>query len=243
MATANWSLEKFRGEVLGKSGAGLSRTNRFEVIITPPAKLAARFNDSYLSSLYVEQATIPSLNLGTKSLKIFGPSYQRPFSSEYGGEGISITFHVDRNMKIRKFFEEWMHVIVDPNSFTVGYQEEYIADVFIRQLDEQNNVTHEIKLIEAFPRSMNMMELNNSSNSQTHRLNILFAYRYWVDTEYDKKQATARPRNVKNPQVPVVENKTPAKTTDRLKNVTPTGQYSPGTTNEDMAFGVNGLSG
>ena len=234
MAVSNWNLEKFRSEVL--SGAGLARTNRFEVVITPPAKLANKFNESFLSSLYVEQASIPNLGVVTKQLKIFGPSYQRPVSSEYGGEGISLTFHVDRNMAIRKFFEDWIHIIVDPDTFTVGYQMDYISDVYIKQLDEQDNVTHEILLKEAFPRNINIMELNNGSSNQTHRLNVLFAYRNWVNTSR-QKQELPLPRNIVNPQVPVVEVK------ERMKNVTPTGQYDPGTTNEDMAFGINGLSG
>jgi hypothetical protein len=244
MASSNWNLSKFRSEVL--SGAGLSRTNRFEVVITPPPKLASSFSESYLSSLYVEQASLPLLNLTVKPLKIFGPSYQRPISSEYGGEGISLTFHVDREMKVRKFFENWMHIIVDPDTFTVGYQSDYIADVYIKQLDEQDNVTYEVKLIEAFPRSMNMLELNNGSTNQTHRLNIIFAYRNWINTSR-QVQAQPLPRNVVNPQVPVVETDTRLRndiiTNYRLKNVLPTGQNDPGTTNEDMAFGINGLSG
>ena len=76
-----------------------------------------------------------------KPFKIFGPTYQRPITSEYGGEGMPITFHVDRDMRIRRFFEDWMHLIVDPVRFTVGYQENYISDIFIRQLDEQNTRT------------------------------------------------------------------------------------------------------
>lgn len=231
---SNWNLEKFRSEVLG--GAGLARTNRFEVVITPPAKLAGKLDDSYLSSLYVEQASIPGINISTKSFKIFGPSYQRPISSEYGGEGLSITFHVDRDMKVRRFFEDWIHVIVDPDTFTVGYQADYISDVRIKQLNEQDNVTYDILLKEAFPRSINVMELSNSSDNQTHRLNVLFAYRYWVNVDRPIQEVSI-PRNIVNPQVPVVE------TDRRLKNVTPTGQYDPSTTNEDMAFGITGASG
>ena len=235
MAKSNFNLDKFRSEVL--SGSGLARTNRFEVTIAPPVSLAGSYNVSELASLYVEQASIPNLSINTKSLRIFGPAYQRPMSSEYGGEGISMTFHVDQKMMIRRFFEDWMHQIVDPVKFTVNYQENYITDLLIKQLDEQDNVVYEVKLIEAFPRSINLMELNNSSSNQTHRLNVLFAYRYWYNTAIERTNPVPLPRNVKNPQVPVVETQT------RLKNVTPTGQFDPGTTNEDMAFGVNGLSG
>ncbi len=200
---ANYSLERFRSEIL--DGAGLARNNRFEVIITPPNGLSGRGPESELASLYVEQASVPLLNIFAKPFKIFGPTYQRPITSEYGGEGMPITFHVDRNMRIRRFFEDWMHLIVDPVRFTVGYQENYISDIFIRQLDEQNNVTNEIKLIEAFPRNINLMDLNNNSSNQTHRLNVLFAYRYWVNTARTTPTPVSIPRVVLNPQVPTID--------------------------------------
>ena len=200
---ANYSLERFRSEVL--DGAGLARNNRFEVIIAPPKGLADRGPESALASLYVEQASVPLLNIFAKPFKIFGPTYQRPITSEYGGEGMPITFHVDRDMRIRRFFEDWMHLIVDPVRFTVGYQEDYISDIFIRQLDEQNNITNEIKLIEAFPRNINLMDLNNNSSNQTHRLNVLFAYRYWVNTSRVTTTPIIIPRVFINPQVPAVD--------------------------------------
>jgi hypothetical protein len=200
---ANYSLERFRSEVL--DGAGLARNNRFEVIITPPRGLSDRGSESELASLYVEQASVPLLNIFAKPFKIFGPTYQRPITSEYGGEGMPITFHVDRDMRIRRFFEDWMHLIVDPVRFTVGYQENYITNILIRQLDEQNNVTNEIKLIEAFPRNINLMDLNNNSSNQTHRLNVLFAYRYWVNTERTESVSVSIPKVVVNPQVPSVD--------------------------------------
>ena len=190
-----FSLDAFRSTVLNES---LARTNRFEVIIIPPLSLAAVGD---LPSLYCESASIPMLNINTKSHKIFGPAYQRPMTSDYGGEGISFVFHVDRDMVVRKFFEEWMHTIVDPNSFGVSYQENYITSIFIKQLDEQNNVTHEIELLEAFPKNMNLMDLNNSSSNQTHRLNILFAFRYWKDVERSTTSAVDIPRSITTPEV------------------------------------------
>lgn len=236
MAKANFSLNNFTSEILGKSS--LARNNRFEVIIALPGGLDGSKYNQKLISLYVEQTSIPLLNIAVKSQKIFGPSYQRPFASEYGGEGISLNFHVDRNMAVRNFFEDWMHLIVNKNNFTIGYQEEYATTLNIRQLDEQDNVTYEVELIEAFPRNMNLMDLNHSASNQTHRLSVLFAYRYWQNVNSKRSQAVDVPQPVKNPQVPRTDNrakKQPAKS-NRLKNVTPTGQYNPGTTNEDMAF-------
>lgn len=203
MAEANFNLEKFLALAQTQSFA---RTNRFEVIITPPAGLLNVYKSDDIS-IMVEQASFPLLNIATKGLKIFGPTYQRPVTSEYGGEGMSISFHIDRDMKLKKFFEDWMHLIINPIDFTVSFQEEYITDIYIRQLDEEDMVTHEVVLYEAFPRNMNILELNNAATNQTHRLNMLFAYRYWQ--ERVEKQSTNLPKIITTPQLPSLDVRPP----------------------------------
>ena len=181
MANANFNLSQFIGAVREDS---LARVNRFEVIINIPDDLIlTRKNRSNARavSLYCEMASLPPVNISTKSFKIFGPTYQRPFGAEYGGEGISLTFHVDRDMQVKKFFDEWTARVVDPKSGLVGYQEDYISTLTLKQLNEQDEVTYEVQIEEAFPRSVNLLELNNSAQNQTHRLNVLFADRYWSD--------------------------------------------------------------
>ena len=179
MSKAQFNLDRFIASVKGE---GLARVNRFEVILNPPLGLNAR-GISEKTSLYCEVANFPPLSLNVKPFKIFGPSYQRPISSEYGGDGMSMTFHVDSSMGIKRFFDDWLQYIVDKDSFTVRYQDQYASTIIVRQLDEENNVTYEIELLEAFPRSSTVMDLNMSAQNQTHRLNIIFAYRYWRRTD------------------------------------------------------------
>jgi hypothetical protein len=180
MLKSSFNLSLFLSAIREDS---LARVNRFEVMIPSPRGMSD-LNRSYadFTSLYCEMASLPPVNISTKSFKIFGPTYQRPFGAEYGGEGISLTFHVDRDMNVKKFFDDWTSVVVDPDSGLVNYQENYTSTITLRQLDEQENITYELELYEAFPRSSNLLELNNSAQNQTHRLNVLFAYRYWKDT-------------------------------------------------------------
>ena len=203
MRKANFNLQQFVSQFRRDS---LARVNRFEVFITPCQAMLGK--DAVSISMYCEMASLPPVNISTKAFKIFGPTYQRPFGAEYGGEGISMTFHVDRDMKVKKFFDEWTAKIVDPDSGLVNYQEQYITKIKIKQLDEQDNVTYELELEEAFPRSVNLLELNNSAQNQTHRLNVLFAYRYWKDTG-PEFQTTPKdiPRPLLNPSIPSVSNK------------------------------------
>jgi hypothetical protein len=89
-----------------------------------------------------------------------------------------------------------MESVVIRGSYHVSYQDEYVTSILMRQLDELDNVKYEIELLEAFPRNMNLMELNNSSQNQTHRLTVLFAYRYWKRTDIPQNIQTrdVRPR-------------------------------------------------
>ena len=206
MAKANFNLSQFIGAVREDS---LARVNRFEVFIFPPeAMINKNRSNAAAVSLYCEMASLPPINISTKSFKIFGPTYQRPFGAEYGGEGISLTFHVDRDMQVKKFFDNWTASVVDPDSGLVGYQEDYISTITLRQLDEQENVTYELELYEAFPRSVNLLELNNSAQNQTHRLNVLFAYHYWKDKGREFQNTPKDiPRQLLNPSIPVVDNR------------------------------------
>jgi hypothetical protein len=204
MAKSNFNLSQFIGAVREDS---LARVNRFEVFINAPSSLTNKnIANSGAISLYCEMASLPPVNISTKSFKIFGPTYQRPFSAEYGGEGISMTFHVDRDMQVKKFFDNWTAKVVDPDSGFVGFQEDYISTIRLRQLNEQDDITYELELYEAFPRSVNLLELNNSAQNQTHRLNVLFAYRYWKDVSPEfQTMPMDIPRQRLFPQVPVAD--------------------------------------
>jgi len=171
-----FSLDKFRSEVLSY---GLARTNRFEVFITPPPALNNYRDGGDLVSLLCEETNLPPLTTTVKSYRLFGPSHQRAVSAEYGGEGISMTFHVDSNMFVKRFFEEWMNVTVDSNTFLLNYHEDYTSTIYINQLDEEDNLSYRCEIIDAFPRSINLLQLNQAAQNQTHRLTVMFAYRRW----------------------------------------------------------------
>jgi hypothetical protein len=179
------SLDKFKAEVRTR---GLAKPNRFEVnILVPPSIASSELGpysltseNSRLVSLFCESANLPTQTINVKQQRIIGPAYQRPVGTDYGGEGISMTFLVDQQMEVKAFFDSWMAKIVNPNQYYVSYQSEYAASIKIDQLDEKNNITYAVELIEAFPRSVAMMELNNSTQNQVHKLNVTFAYRKWI---------------------------------------------------------------
>ena len=193
---SQFQLSNFQSEVLGR---GLARTSRFEVIIPRPAlenrnkqtlglnggikggqRIATGNIPPQRISILCEQSAFPLFNINVKPYRIYGTPYQRPVTSDYGGDGLPMTFHVDRAMSVKRFFEDWGRFIINRDSFNVAFQDQYAVDIEVYQLDEFNKRTYGVKLIDAFPRSQNQMELNMGAQNQTHRLIVLFSYRKWI---------------------------------------------------------------
>lgn len=163
---------------------GVARPNRFRVDIMVPTSLSPYVQAPAMArrlNLYCESANFPAQSIGVRQQRIYGPNYQRPYNVDYGGEGMTMTFNLDRDMKIKAFFDAWMGQIIDPIQYFAYHQKHYISNrIIIEQLDEQDRVKYGISIEDAFPRSMSLLELNQSSQNQVHKLNVTFAYRRWI---------------------------------------------------------------
>lgn len=173
---ADFNLNNFITKI---TKTGVAKTNRFEVQITAPLALQEFKNDGELVSLYCDISNLPGMSIITKGLRLFGPAYQRPVSSEFNGEAINMTFYLDRNMRVKAFFDAWMFQTVYPNSFNVNYAENYTSKIKISQLDENDKATYSVYLEDAFPRAMSLVDLSAAATNQAGRLNMTFAYRRW----------------------------------------------------------------
>ena len=149
----NTSIWQQIGNVLGTVGAigGIIRnkglgsavaTNVISILTGAQKDRPVNLTDDRRVCLLCETTNLPALNISVKNQRIFGPAYQRPVTSEYGGEGLSFTFHVDREMTVKRLFDAWMQTIVNPETFTVAFPESYVCDITINQLDEFNNITY-----------------------------------------------------------------------------------------------------
>jgi len=173
---SNFNITNFLTEV---NRSGISKANRFEVQIIPPQTLQSFTNEGRLVSLYCDITNLPGMSTITKPLRLYGPAYQRPVSSEFNGEAINMTFYLDREMNVKAFFDAWMFKTVNPNSFNVSYAVDYVSQIKITQLDEQDNEKYSIYLEDAFPRAMSLVDLNAGAVNQANKLNMTFAYRRW----------------------------------------------------------------
>jgi hypothetical protein len=131
------------------------------------------------------------MSVVTKQQRLFGPTYNRAATVDYGGAGLQMVFYVDREMKVKKYFDEWAHLCVASSKFTARYLEEYAGTVQIFQLDEKENITYNVSLIEAFPTNIGPMQLSQGSNDTFHRLPVTMTYRYWQTADINNSASSS----------------------------------------------------
>ena len=170
------SLTSFMSEIRTEA---LAKQSRFVVQFVSPPTMVTSATSLRRLSMFATQASLPPLNIETKDLKIYGPVYSRPVTMNYG-DTFSVMFMNDLKMKNRKFFEDWMFSIVNPNTFNVSYQSDYIAEEMkVIQLDTNDVGTYEYKFTNAFPASLSETIVDYAGSGISTFI-VGFKYRRWV---------------------------------------------------------------
>jgi hypothetical protein len=155
----------------------LARANHFEVVLNPPAILNSDITSLGLS-YRCETAQLPGRHLTTAQQKTFGPYEKFPVHTSYND--IDLTFIMDGDMGLRYLFDAWLNVINPASNFNLEYKSNYMVDMTINQYDLQDNLQYQVTLIDAFPININQQDLSWSSDA-IHKLNVTFAYTYWIN--------------------------------------------------------------
>ena len=197
---------------LGKNG--ISRPNRYEVTLLPPAVnnissnkftgiMGEALGDGTVraTGLKCESISFPGRSLNTTDeVNIYGPNRKIVTGVSFGD--ISATFQCDETMREKLYFEAWQSLSHNPDTFTVGYYHNYVGRVEIKALSEGaklgetsstgEDITYGVRLIEAFPVSILEQGLSYQNGATYQTITVNFAYRYWenLDVRYQKSPPT-----------------------------------------------------
>ena len=195
------------------SAYGISRPNRFDVLISNPSSLITegmattvararhqeRSNDdNNLVAIRCESIDLPGKTIRSVAEdNVYGPTYEIPQGITFSNS-ISATFLLDRNLHVKRYFDAWQDSIHDADTFNMNYYDEYIRDMYIRQLNEQDVPIYACRVYEVYPKSVELISLNNTSRDQASRLSVTFAFRYWQE---DDAEAEYNPDPMVNDRV------------------------------------------
>jgi T4-like virus tail tube protein gp19 len=160
-------------------GSDFARANRFDVIINLPLALAFNVPVSARTLRYrCEASQLPGRTLATADRKTYGPVEKVPYISTYND--IDLTFLIEGNMNEKYLFDAWLDYVNPNTTNNFNYKSDYSASIIINQYDVANELTYSVELVDAWPTSINQLDLDWSSDA-VHKLNVTFSYTKWIN--------------------------------------------------------------
>jgi len=155
----------------------LAKSSKFDVVIPVPIPLILNVGKARQLTFRCEEAQLPGRTVSTAELKIgSSPNEKYPYGTTF--TDMDLTFIVDDSMDQKTFFDSWLNYISPNYSWNLRYKEDFMTTITINQYDAQNRKSYSVNLYEAFPISMNQMDLSWGSEGY-HKLVVTFAYTSW----------------------------------------------------------------
>lgn len=154
----------------------LARTNKFDVNIPVPLTLIPYLSSAKNLNYRCEAAQLPGRTFATLEQKTYGPIEKYPYLNTY--TDIDLTFIIEDDMNQKIFFDAWMNYINPLYNNNFRYKGDYSTVISVNQYDVTNNLVYSVNLYDAYPISINQMDLD-WSNEAYHKLTVTFAYTYW----------------------------------------------------------------
>mgnify|MGYP004452183131 FL=1 len=178
------------------SDDGFALPSRYEVVILPPqgtrGKPKGALNNVFSQvmqentgegttrkvGLQCEAIEFPGRNLDTSpDNNIYGPVREIVQGYSYGD--ITATFRMSSDYKEKKFFETWQRLAYNPQTWAMGYYDEYSGGLQIYSLDQNDRRRYGVELIECFPKTVAAQALTAPQATDVQKLQVTFSYRYW----------------------------------------------------------------
>jgi hypothetical protein len=154
----------------------IARPNRFDVNIPVPIGLLPFARSARDLTYRCENANLPGRTFATTEQKTYGPIEKSPYLTTYND--MDLTFIVDDDMSQKVLFDSWLNFINPQYNNNYRYKDDYVTTITVNQYDVTNEVSYSINLYNAFPVSVNQLDLDWSSDGH-HKLVVTFAYTYW----------------------------------------------------------------
>lgn len=169
---------EFMDEMLMAS-EGFYRPNRYAVSITPPEGLDA--DPAILRRLMVncKNAMIPGQNVTTKSMSV-GGRYQVTMPTGKTFTDFMLSFYLSKDHAEKAFFDNWINMIIDPDTQRLSYYETYAASTIdVDCLDKNNLVRARYQFRDCYPLSVQSVDIGYESKDQISEIVVPIQYYKW----------------------------------------------------------------
>lgn len=150
---------------------GFAKANRFSVEITNAPGLDPESARDL--SFMCESVSIPGKQITTVD---YDNGTRRPLKIPTGviDDDVAITFNLTNNYFVKRAFDAWLNQIIG-QQYLLNYIDQYVRDVKISQLDEEDNEIYVVVLKNAYPFQVGAIELANASVDTISTVTVTFA--------------------------------------------------------------------
>lgn len=166
------SINDFKSSFSGD----LARSSKFDVSIPIPLTMIPYVTSSKNLKYRCESAQLPGRTFATTEQKTYGPIEKYPYLTSF--TDLDLTFLVDDDMNQKVLFDAWLNYINPQYNNNFRYKGDYATIITVNQYDVTNELSYSVNFYDAYPISINQMDLNWSDES-VHKLVVTFAYTYW----------------------------------------------------------------
>jgi len=180
MPGAPLSPQDFMSKV-GNQG-GISYSNKFSIMVTPPAGLPNAGLGVTGMQMVCNQATLPGKALARTDDRIYGIDVQKPYGVTF--EPAALTFYNTNKFTAREFWEQWLEWIQPAGTRNIRYYSEMIGSIQIYHYSENveeavpGKENYVMTLNEAYPHSIEELELNWESQ-EVMEFQVQISYKDW----------------------------------------------------------------
>jgi|TARA_B110000908_G_scaffold124152_1_gene145569 hypothetical protein len=153
------------------------------------------FNDPRDLTFLCKTASLPGRQIATTDYS----TNPKPKKMPYAGitDDVTLTFMLTQDMFAKKFFDAWQSQIINPD-YSINYKDTYTKDIIVQQLNKDNFPVYTVLFKNAYPVTVDAIELSADSSDTISTMSVSLAYDDWQSTD-DLLDATLSSLNVALP--------------------------------------------
>lgn len=182
---------------------GIAAPNLFQVVM--PSVAGGGHETSHDINILCEATSIPGRNIDSFGHNVGALKREMPTRFSPSPSALSLTFLLLNDYGSKKFFDTWQSRVVDKNSYELGYADDFCFDFSIYQLNREvtngfekdavgvindfrsdtfperyrGDYVYGVRIENAFPKTIQSVQLSSTTNNEVARLNVEFSYTDW----------------------------------------------------------------
>lgn len=165
-----FSYNDFKAKIKSE---GLAKQNRYYIELGKIGVVTGSSDTWRAVALLCNSVSLPGVSLSSQPVRTTGEVHEAPYDRNFSP--CTMTFYVDKDMKVRKFFDAWIDGIQNPQTRTVAYRDSFEIDAKITVLRMDEQPAYSVVLSNLYPKSIGAMNLSSENNNMM-TLDVTFDY-------------------------------------------------------------------